>query len=1021
MSDSLKKVVGIALVVVATIYTFGAASGAAWAAVAAWIVPTMAIAGNLLLATIKPGASESFGSSLQLSGDTTAAVQLIYGEAWTAGVLRYRDVMGVNNQDLYLVIVLAGHSCDSVPAVTADKNLLTLDGSGNVTAPSQYVGLLNIRYVMGSDTQAADSTLTSVFAGKWTTNHRLRGRTYAIVKMTFDETNMSGVPQFLFKVRGRKVYDPRKDSTNGGTGAHRLATESTWEWSENAVLCLNDYDRGVMINAKREAGVGIPTTRFDWGNVIAEANICDEAVALAVGGTEKRYTTNGIIDMRQDHNTVRALFESAFAGDAIFSDAKWRYFTGAYRTPTLSLLPDNFIGALKHTVFTGEKDRFDAMQGRYSSSAEYGQIVDYAPVRLASATVGAERFTSMDFQLINDVIAGVGTDGGARAQRVATLLLQKQSAGKRIQCTTNLYGLRAMPGETIQVTHAAFGLTTQTMRVLEVQLRPVQDGDKTGLVVDLTLEAGPSSLYSWSAAETAIAASPSLPQLVVPPARIPWTPVLTNVTRLNNTFTKTGGTAAWDGAFSSQETYPACIVSAVVPATSQDVMIGLNSDPTTDANYTSIDHALHQQISGGAAYKIYESGSLIATVGGTPAIGDLLAVTYDGQTVIYWINGASMWRTQRFGARLYADSSLFQIGSSLSNVSFAPYGDQRAVLDELRDDFQYVSTTDFSRLWNGVSINGEISFLTGVTDAPAGTAIRTGNNSGDDEQWRYLDRLMPYDGVSLYEIGCLTRKNSGAGTFFCGLEGVSVDGVTMIDSTGANSHSSQYFLAASGATPGAGWTTYRGYVRGWSGSPSGGVANDSSSPQTLRTSVAFVRPVFITNYNVAAGQMDIAAIWVRRLGGALNAKNTVNTPEIDANAATLTHLGQASAVSITQLDHTGPIQLQAAVQVTFTPTVSCTLRCTMTSAFTYIAGGGGASSWDGRYYVYDDASAPPSRNNLPVPNTASVTTHGAVSQTIDISCTGGASITIDAGFSKLNSTDTLTIDQIELSVVEMRR
>lgn len=665
----MKKVVGIALIVTATIFTFGVGTAGISAAVLAWLVPTLAITGNLLLSSsIKPGATASFGSSLQLSGDTTAAVQLIYGEAWTGGVLRYRDVAGVNDENLYLVIVLAGHSCDSVPAVTADKNLLTLDGSGNVTSPAQYVGRLNIRYYLGSDTQTADSVLTTAFGSKWTSNHRLRGRTYAIVKMTFDETNMNSVPQFLFKVRGRKVYDARLDSTNGGSGAHRLVTESTWAWSENAVLCLNDYDRGVMINSKREAGVGIPSTRFDWSNVIAEANVCDEAVTLAIGGTEKRYTVNGIIDTRGDHNTTRALFESAFAGDAIFSDTKWRYFTGAYRTPTLSLLPEHFIGALKHTVFTGEKDRFDAMQGRYSASAEYGQIVDYAPVLLASATAGNERFTSMDFQLVNDVIVGVGTDGGARCQRVATLLLQKQTAGKRIQCTTNLYGLRAMPGETIQVTHAAFGLVTQTMRVLEVQLRPVQDGDKTGLVVDLTLEAGPSSLYTWSAAETAIAAAPALLQQVVPWANLSsWTSVLTNVSQLGNTYTKTGGTAAtWDSEVRSLQGFVGCAVSFRAGQTDKGLMVGLNSDPTTDVNYTSIDYAMACDSSAGLY--IYENGS--GTSYGSYTTSDVFAITYDGVWVKYYKNSTLLRTTSRLAALLFLDSSFYTSGAAVSDLTF---------------------------------------------------------------------------------------------------------------------------------------------------------------------------------------------------------------------------------------------------------------------------------------------------------------------------------------------------------------
>jgi hypothetical protein len=486
--------------------------GAGIAASAILSIGTSLVIGKLS----RPKGGGRTGSELQLSGDPVGVRELCYGEAWTAGTLRYRNAAGTDNRDFYMVIVLAGHEIDSVTAVEADRNTLTLDGSGNVTAPSQYVGLLNVRFVSGTDGQSVDSTLDSAFAN-WTADHRLRGCAYAIVKCTFDETNMPQPPAFRFKVKGRKVYDPRLDSTNGGSGAHRLATPSTWEWSRNPVLQANDFLRGVSVNSIYVAGLGLASTRFDWANVIAEANICDENVSLAAGGTEDRYTGDGFIDPRQTPEEILRHFEMAIAGEIIPSDGKWRFFAGAYRTPTLALTDEHFVGPLRHVVHKGELDRVDTATGRYSSFADSGTPVNYSPVRLSTATTGSERAVEYDFQLVADTTNTGGVyDGGARAQRIAKLLLEKEEAGKQIICQTSLYGLRAVPGETITITHSAFGLSAQAMRVMEVQLRPVPTDGGVALVVDLVLEAGPSSLYSWSAAETAIGAAPTLPQLVVP-------------------------------------------------------------------------------------------------------------------------------------------------------------------------------------------------------------------------------------------------------------------------------------------------------------------------------------------------------------------------------------------------------------------------------------------------------------------------------------------------------------------------
>lgn len=520
MNDTVKAIIGGVLLGVAIFYSGGTVlgvgatggsflgvAGVAGAALAGGVIAGGLAITSALLKPKLPRLSDEFSREISLSGDPVAPRKVIYGEAWTAGVLRYRNTTGEDNKTLYMVILLAGHEIDSVPAVEADGDLLTLDGSGNVTSPAVYAGLMSVRYLLGTDTQAADAELIAANPSQWTSDHRLRGCAYTIVELLFDEEKLSHVPAFRFKVRGRKVYDPRLDSTNGGSGAHRLATPSTWAWSANAVLCANDYLRGVKTGTRPIAGLRIADTRFDWPNVIAEANVCDESVALAAGGNQARYTVNGVLDPRQSGGEILRHFEVAMAGDITFADGRWRFFAGAYRAPTLALEDKHFIGPLKHLVHKGEASRFDIAQGVYASTGDSGSVVDYPPVRLASAVVGEERVFALDLALVNNA---------PQAQRCAKLLLEREAAGKRIQCTTSLYGLRAVPGETINITHAAFGLSAQAMRVLDVQLSTVQAGDKSGLAVDLTLEAGPASLYAWDAEETAIAAAPALPQAQVP-------------------------------------------------------------------------------------------------------------------------------------------------------------------------------------------------------------------------------------------------------------------------------------------------------------------------------------------------------------------------------------------------------------------------------------------------------------------------------------------------------------------------
>ncbi len=95
-----------------------------------------------------------------------------------------------------------------------------------------------------------------------------------------------GQPELSVAARG-VCYDWRQDSTAGGSGSQRRNTPSTWGPSANPVVWL------VHLEWYR--------WRMDWdrciapvlANLTAQANICDEAVALKAGGTEPRYTFAG--------------------------------------------------------------------------------------------------------------------------------------------------------------------------------------------------------------------------------------------------------------------------------------------------------------------------------------------------------------------------------------------------------------------------------------------------------------------------------------------------------------------------------------------------------------------------------------------------------------------------------------------------------------------------------------------------------------------------------------------------------
>lgn len=121
---------------------------------------------------------------------------------------------------------------------------------------------------------AADATLVSAFAAKGITFNEARtGFAYSVVVLPADK--FSGAPAFTALIAGIACYDPRKDSTAGGSGSHRLATPATWEFTECPALALANF------LSNRAYGAG---KTLDWSSVAAVADANDYMVA----GTEKR-------------------------------------------------------------------------------------------------------------------------------------------------------------------------------------------------------------------------------------------------------------------------------------------------------------------------------------------------------------------------------------------------------------------------------------------------------------------------------------------------------------------------------------------------------------------------------------------------------------------------------------------------------------------------------------------------------------------------------------------------------------
>ena len=112
-----------------------------------------------------------------------------------------------------------------------------------------------------------------------------------------------------------------------------------------------------------------------------------------------------------------------------------------------------------------------------------------------------------------------------------------------------------------------------------------------------------------------------------------------------------------------------CMLSFKAGQTNAYIMVGLNSDPTTDASYTSIDYCWY--IQSGGALCIYENGNPINVSKTTYTTGDDFRIVYDGNYVRYYCNG-TLYRSiaRSVSGKLYFDSSFYNAGN-IYDVEFA--------------------------------------------------------------------------------------------------------------------------------------------------------------------------------------------------------------------------------------------------------------------------------------------------------------------------------------------------------------
>jgi len=440
------------------------------------IAASLGLAAKLLAPKPKAPSISQLSDRTQTIKQSIVARSLIYGEAKVSGPLVYAESTD-NNQYLHLVVALAGHEVQSIDTVYLNDEALTLDGSGNVTAPKKYVNFVRVKKYTGTSTQAADPSLVSESKGKWTANHRLLDTAYVYVRLKFSQDAFpNGIPNISAIVKGKKVYDPRTDTT---------------AYSDNAALCVLDYLQDSVY------GLGAVDAEIDMTRFEAEANICDESVNLAAGGTQSRYTCNGVVESDDSPKSILGDMLTSCAGTIYYSGGVWSLKVGAYEAPTVTISDDDLRGPISIQTKLSRRDNFNGVKGVFVSPESNWQATDY-PAYQSDQFLAEDNNIESFFDLTLPF-----TTSSAAAQRLAKIALyrNRQQISLELKCKLTQFGVSV--GDIVSITNSRYGWTAKPFEVVSWNFVVEGDQNAPSLGVDMMLKEINSSVFDWNAEETA--------------------------------------------------------------------------------------------------------------------------------------------------------------------------------------------------------------------------------------------------------------------------------------------------------------------------------------------------------------------------------------------------------------------------------------------------------------------------------------------------------------------------------------
>jgi len=459
--------------------SYTAATVAAYAA-ATFVYAAALLTLNSVAKSLLPSGKR--GQSLELNYSGTAEpIRYVFGTQKIGGMMVIPPICtGNDGKYLHVVMAIAGGGetgIEEIGDVYFNNTVITSASIGAVTGTANdglvssgtYQNRAWIRRYLGTPTDlpSGDYILKTAYSAAFTNAFRGRGIAKIFLQLKWSQkVYKTGIPNFTAMVKGCKVYDPRLDSTNGGSGSQRYTDSTTWTWSSNPALCARHY---LVKIARRADDIDI-----DDDSIIAAANICDQLVTIPGGSTQKRWQCNLTIAAADDWRENLKVMIDTMRGRALRRDGKWYFYAGAWDSPTVTINQSDWVSPTVIRASLDKAERWNAVRVFYVDPTRNWQRVQAYPRRNSTyeAADGERIWFDLDLPGVNNEY---------EAQRHGEITLRQSRNQLSMTGKLRPEFIKLAVWDTVTVNDSEYGFVSKTFRVASMDMGP--DGSVTvGLI-----------------------------------------------------------------------------------------------------------------------------------------------------------------------------------------------------------------------------------------------------------------------------------------------------------------------------------------------------------------------------------------------------------------------------------------------------------------------------------------------------------------------------------------------------------